>query len=349
MVEGNAGRTGDALRRFCGLVLHAGAHFQHFLNAGGRGRAAGEVDDEVGKRHQRDEDLRQIVDQRDHVALPHLAGADALAAEPDDQHHGQIDDDHRRRVEGRGDASGEHLQAHEGIGGILEATRLFLLAGKGADDARAGKILAREQRKAIHARLYALVKAQRAGDDQIDDKADERRGDEEDERQFHADGQRHDDGAKHHERRAQQQAQDQIDPRLRLIDIRGQAGDESAGADAVQFRVRKRVDVLEQRRAHRRAEAHRRLGGEELGRDRADEAQHAEQHHDQRRAPHRRRVAIGDGIVDDVGHQKRHDQFKARLQQLEQRADDAFEFIILQIDQQFFHRSLPCVWFVLSV
>ena len=349
MVEGNAGRTGDALRRFCGLVLHAGAHFQHFLNAGGGGRAAGEVDDEVGKRHQSDEDLRQIVDQRHHVALPHLAGADALAAEPDDQHHRQIDDDHRRRVERRGDASGEHLQAHEGIGGILEAARFLLLAGKGADDARAGKILAREQRKAIHARLYALVKAQRAGDDQIDDKADERRGDKKDERQFHADGQRHNDGAEYHERRAQQQAQDQIDPSLRLIDIRGQAGDESAGADAVQFRVRKRVDVLEQRRAHRSAEAHRRLRRKELRRDGADETEHAEHHHDQRRAPHRRRVAIGDGIVDDVGHQERHNQFKARLQQLEQRADDAFELIILQIDQQFFHRSLPCVWFVLSV
>ena len=135
---------------------------------------------------------------------------------------------------------------------------------KGADDARAGKILAREQRKAIHARLYALVKAQRAGDDQIDDKADERRGDKKDERQLHADGQRHNDGAEYHERRAQQKAQHQIDPRLCLIDVGSQAGDEPAGAEAVEFGVRKRVDVLEQRRAHRRAEAHRRLRRKEL-------------------------------------------------------------------------------------
>ena len=181
--EGNAGRAGNGLRGRLRAVLHAGAHLQHFLNAGCGSRAAGKVDDEVGQRHQRDEYLCKIIDQRDHIALPHLAGVDALAAEPDDEHHARST---MTIVAGLSAAEMRPANICRRMreSAVSLSGPIPLLAGKGTDDARAGKVFAREQRKAIHARLYAFIKAQRAGDDQIDDKADERRGDEENERQF---------------------------------------------------------------------------------------------------------------------------------------------------------------------
>ena len=58
-------------------------------------------------------------------------------------------------------------------------------------------------------------------------------------------GERHDHGADHHERAAQEQAQEEVQSALHLIDVAGHAGDEGAGAHAVSISVKPRpLDVL---------------------------------------------------------------------------------------------------------
>ena len=54
-------------------------------------------------------------------------------------------------------------------------------------------------------------------------------------------------------------------------------------------------------------------------------------------------VPIGDAVIDDGRHHQRHEQLKGSLQQLEQRRQNRFLLIILQINEQLFHSFLPPV------
>jgi len=94
--------------------------------------------------------------------------------------------------------------------------------------------------------------------------------------------------------------------------------------------------------AQRRAEAVGGLCGKVLRRQRTDKPQNAEQHQHNTHFCDIYLVVILDSHIDHGRHNQRHNQFKARLQKLKQRAEQAFFFVIPKIRQKFFdHKHAP--------
>ena len=91
--------------------------------------------------------------------------------------------------------------------------------------------------------------------------------------------------------------------------------------------------------AHAGAEAHGGFRREILCHNAARKAHNAQQHQHAAAAQYVAGVAGGNAYIDDLGHHQRDKQVKQRLQHLECRGDNAFLFIVGQIDQQLFQRK----------
>ena len=117
MVEdiGNAARADDGTRQNHG---HEGAH------------------------HDGGEDLEQVLEESSKRADFHQALVDAVAAKPQDRARGDVEDDRDDRE--HEDEQLAHLEREVGevAVGFAETFGLVLLAGKSADDADAGDLLA---------------------------------------------------------------------------------------------------------------------------------------------------------------------------------------------------------------
>ena len=100
------------------------------------------------------------------------------------------------------------------------------------------------------------------------------------------------------------------------------------------------LDAGKQRVAHAGAEAHGGFRREILCHNAARKAHNARQHQHAAAAQYVAGVAGGNAYIDDLGHHQRDKQVnKQRLQHLECRGDNAFLFIVGQIDQQLFQRK----------
>ena len=80
--------------------------------------------------------------------------------------------------------------------------------------------------------------------------------------------------------------------------------------------------------AHPGTESSRRFRCKILGRHRTQKANQAQRHHDQAHLQNITAVSACDSHIYNRRHHQRHNQFKGRLQHLEQRGKNAFFFII---------------------
>ena len=269
--------------------------------------------------------------QRDHRALCDHTAVHADRPRPQEHDKRDIDDDIRHRVHRRGDLPHENLRVEQQLILPLKAGSLCLLIAESPDHARACKVLARPAKDLVQCRLHFLVERYARDHDAEHDNGEQRDRHHEDERGFHVHGKCHDHRSEHDERRAQQQAQREIDTVLQLVHIAGHARDQRAGADRVKFRVGQTLNVRKQRRAQLRGKPDSRLRAEILRRHCADEPHRRKEHEYQPHFDDLGGVIVRDAAVDDGRHDKRHHQLEGSLEHLEQRCQNAFFPVVFYV------------------
>ena len=197
-------RLSRAVRQRVRAAHHAGLRVQHLRNAARAGGGFCDVQDQIGKLDQLDQDLRHIVIKRDQLALRDRALVHADAAHAQNRDNGQIDDHIRQRIEQRGKSSDKLLRRKQISGFLREAFRLCLFAGKGTDDAHAGQIFLRRTGHAVELRLHAPVERNAAEHDGKHNGKEHRDGHSEDKRRLCVDGKGHEHRAENHDGRTQQ-------------------------------------------------------------------------------------------------------------------------------------------------
>ena len=118
VIEHQRGRAGH---RYGALPLpEGGRDGEHLVDARGRRRRFGERHHEVGDDHERQKNLVEIVDERDDLALRQIPVVHRLAAQPDDERDGQIDDGVGKRVQQSRDAPHADIDAREIVRRLVE-------------------------------------------------------------------------------------------------------------------------------------------------------------------------------------------------------------------------------------
>ena len=214
---------------------------------------------------------------------------------------------------------------------------LLLLASERAQNAHAGQVFARHAQHAVKPRLHLPI--ERNADDHDAEHHGEQNGDHDGKyrRGARVDGKRHDHRAKDHERRPERQPKRQIDAGLHLIHVARQPRQHRGRADRIQLRIGERLQVRKQRPPQARRRADRRLGRKILRRDRAQQPDQAQPDHHQAHPDDHALVSELDALIDHCRHEQRHQQLKARLQKLEQRAENALLPVCLELFQKMLH------------
>ena len=214
---------------------------------------------------------------------------------------------------------------------------LLLLASERAKNAHAGQVFARHAQHAVKPRLHLPI--ERNADDHDTEHHGEQNGDHDGKysRGVHVDGKRHDHRAKDHERRPERQPKRQIDAGLHLIHVARQPRQHRGRADRIQLRIGERLQVRKQRPPQARRRADRRLGRKILRRDRAQQSDQAQSDHHQAHPDDHAPVSELDALINHRRHEQRHQQLKARLQKLEQRAENALLPVCLELFQKMLH------------
>ena len=314
---------------------HPRFRVQHGLHTAGAGQRLADLHDEVGQLDQLDQDLVHVVDQRDDITGCHAADVDLDAAYIQQRHDGQVDDHVGQRAHQGREMADVQLHFGQQVVGRLEAVDLALLLVKGADDANAGQVLAGQAQHPVQTGLGGLI--QRVGQDHDAEDYDgqQRDGHHEDPCGPRIDREGHDHGTDHHERAAQEQAEEEVQAALHLIDVTGHAGDEGAGAQRIHLGEAELLDVLKQRMAQRGGVAHSGLGGEILGRQAAGQADDGEQQQDAAPRKDIMQVVRRNADVDDVCHDQRDKQVERGFQHLEQRREDGLALVAVQVGKHF--------------
>ena len=198
----------------------------------------------------------------------------------------------------------------------MEAFFLLLLSGKGANDPHTRQIFAGNQRQAVQLALDDFEKRHRAAHHQVQHQRHQRSGNKEDQRQPPVEHHRHHRCTNHQKRRAHHQTNQHRDRQLELVDVVGDAGDERGGAEAIDLRARKLVDMGEQSLAHIGAHPLRRTGGHFLTDEGRGESR--ARHEDEQPAIRKDRPHIPgrDPVVDHPHHHQRGEQVEYHLDEL---------------------------------
>ena len=232
------------------------------------------------------------------------------------------------------------LQLGQGVVLRLKAAGLRLFPAKGPDDPHAGQVLPGVPQHPVQAGLHLFVPGH--GPQHDAEHHHRQQGDRhyKDQRRGHIDGKGHHHGPKHHKGGAQQQPQGQVQAVLHLVDVTGHAGDQGGGARRIHLCKAQLLNMGKQSVAQLGRHPHRGLCGKKLGRNRAHQPNDAQGGHHQAHAPNVPPVPVGDAHVDDGRHHQGDHQLKRGLQQLEQRPQNAFLFVVLHIGEQAFHKAI---------
>ena len=320
-------------------VAHLRLDREHGLDAPRARERARDGEDEVCELDELDENLRQVIIERDELPLRQVPALHAQRAAAHEQDDGDVHDHIRQRVQQRRNAPDERLRAIQPLRVAGERGDLPVLLQKRAQHTHAREIFAHAVGHAVQPLLHAAVERD-AGEHHAEHHGKQRRDrTHKNKRQPRVHRKRHDHRAEHHERRAQQQPQREVEPRLHLIHIARHAREQRRCAEGIEVCIAERADMRKQRAAQPRGKAAGGFCGKILRRDRRRQPQKPQQQEKPALAQNVARVAGADALVSDARHDERHDQLKARLQQLERRTEDALFFIFPQIRQQGLYRT----------
>ena len=226
-------------------VAHGRLDREHRLDAPRARERARDGEDEIRELDELDEDLRQIVIQRDQLPLREVAALHAQRAAAHEQDDGDVHDDIRQRIEKRRNAPDERLRTVQPPGIAGERGDLPVLLQKRAQHAHAREVFAHAVGHAVQPLLHAAVERD-AGEHHAEHHGKQRRDrTHKNKRQPRVHRKRHDHRAEHHERRAQQQPQREVESRLHLVHIARHAREQRRGTQPVKIRIAERADVGE--------------------------------------------------------------------------------------------------------
>ena len=316
----------------------SGLHCQHSADALAAGGSLGHSDDEVGQLYQFHQNLAHVIDQRHYFTLGEIAGVYLHCTRVNQGHQRKVDGDVGQRVHESADAARPGLHAGEQVVAAVEGFDFLVLPAKGTQHAHAVQVFPGVEGHVVQ--LFPAFAVHGHGDEHDAEYDHGQHGDDDGENHcapgINQEGHNH--CAEHDEGGAQEQAQAQVHAGLQLVDIAGHAGNQRGSAQTVQVCVAQALDVGEQRAAQPACQSHRRFGGKELGGYGANQPHQSQPHQDQTLADNGICIARGNALVDDARNHKGHDQFEAGFQQLEQRAQQAFQPVGLQVTEYPFHK-----------
>ena len=199
------------------------AQRQHGVYAPPAGNGLGYRDNQVGELDQLHQYLPHVVDQRHDLSLREHAAVDLQRAGSDQQHQREVDGDVGQRIHQRADSAGEHLQPRQYGVARIEGGDLVILAPERAQHARAFQIFAGRQRHLVQPGLRVFVHRHRNEHNAEHDDGQHGNRHCKDYRAATVDKEGHDHCTEHDKRRAQEQAQAEIDAGLHLVDVAGHA------------------------------------------------------------------------------------------------------------------------------
>ena len=240
--------------------LHTGRHIQHSRHAVSARNALGNEENGVRQLDKLHQNLRHVIDQRDHLSLrerPRVHGRTAL---PDDKHDCQIDQHIGQRIHECGQPACLVLQ-----GGLLavhlpEFFNLLLLLAESTDNPHAAEVFAGCGGHAVQLALHAAVQRNAAQHNPEHHQRKKRYGGGKDQCQMRINGERHDHGTEHDDGRTQCQPQRHVDTGLDLVDVAGHARDHGSGSDAIRLGIGERLHMRKQIVSQVGRGAHRRFG-----------------------------------------------------------------------------------------
>ena len=254
------------------------------------------------------QDLNEIADVGEQRPDLHTAGVDAVGAEPDHRHGGQVHDEHDHGEHHRHEVANAERGVRQLVVGRPEAGPLAILADEGAHDADAGDLFAQHPVHRVEAGLHLPEERDHAPDDDGDDGDEDRHGDRNQPGQADVLAHRHDDAADHRDRGADQDDRRHDEELLELLDVVRVAGDEAGGAEAGELAAGERHGASEERFPQVTPHRQRRPGAHPGGADAARHVEEARTEHPDRGAPDVADVAPGHAVVDDVSVEARQGQ-----------------------------------------
>ena len=162
-----------------------------------------------------------------------------------------------------------------------ETLSLVFLLHEGADHPHAGQVLPRRAGHAVKTFAHFFLQGHGSQNDAEDDDEQSQDHAAEDQGAAGVDRPGHDQRAENHEGGTQQQAQAEIDPRLHLVDIPRDPGDQRRGAEPVQIRIGERLDMGKKIMPQPGGKPDGRAGGKILGGDRGGQPEQSHQHQQQ--------------------------------------------------------------------
>ena len=335
VLKGQADRT---FRQKGFAVFLGGRGQQDVIDTPGTGGGLGQRNDQVGQFDQLHQDLSHIVVQGDQLTLGQPAAVHLQRAGMDQEEDAGIQGQEGHRVHGGRQPACEQLDLRQQPVQAGKAFRLVFLLYEGADHAHAGEVFPRGGGDAVQPFADLLLQGHRAKDDAEDNQEQGQDDAAEDQRTTRVNGAGHDERAEDHEGRAQQQAQAEVDPRLHLVDVPGDPGDQGGGTETVQIRVGKGLDMGKEVMPERCGEADGRARGEILGGERGSQAEQRHQDKLEDTPPDHGQSLLPQAFIHQTRDDQRHDQLKNRFQQLKGRPEDAFLPVLLQSAPESFHR-----------
>jgi hypothetical protein len=137
-------------------LAHGRRRVEHLDDALGGDRRSGDHRHHERDHHDGEEDLDEIGEVGDHRPDLHLAGADAVAADPDHRDARDVDDQHHGRERGGHQAAGPESGLGEFVVGLREAGGLLRFAHERPHHPHARDLLAQHEIDAVDAHLHRL-------------------------------------------------------------------------------------------------------------------------------------------------------------------------------------------------
>ena len=199
---------------------------------------------------------------------------------------------------------------------------------KSTDHTHAGQVFPYQREYLVQAALHLFIKRNAGAHNPKDYHRQQRNCNRKDKSRLHVYGKCHDHGPEYNKRRAQKQAQKQVNPGLHLINITGHAGNERRCPNLVNFGKRQALYMGKYRMAQLGCHADSCFCRKKLCRNRTGQPDNAKSNHHHAHADNIAFIPLCNTHINYCRHDKRNNQLKHRFQHLKQRCKNAFFFII---------------------
>ena len=312
----------------CSLILN----LKYSSYAVCAGKCLGNGDDQVGKLHQLNEDLRHIIDDSDHFTLGQITHIYLNRSNVDQCYSGTVYHHISYRIHAGTDLTHMHLQTSQHINIFTETSLFLLFLMERTNDTHTCQVLSCDTKHLIQLILYFFIQWHSPHHDTEYNNGQDRNCHNEHQRALHINSKRHDHGTKYDNRRTQEQSEYHIHAVLYLIDVAGHTGDHGRCTGLINIGKIQPLNMIKQSLSQFGRKTNCRLCRKELCRHGRNKTYDSQCQKTKSHFTDITHVLVRDTTVNDVCHDQRNQQFKECFQQLEQRCKHGFFLIILKIN-----------------